>query len=93
MVGISKNAHDGDTKCHTDMYTIVPFTTVQITGANVGDEVLARYYDSGYNKKYWYKATIARKSNGKFYVEYEDGDAKWHGNFNTLVLFKPLNSF
>ncbi len=82
---------DGDRKWHTNSSTIVPFLTVQQTGANVGDKVLARYYDSGYKSKYWYKAKITQKDgDGKFYVEYDDGDRKWHGNYNTLVLFKTL---
>jgi Agenet domain len=82
---------DGDRKWHTDRGTIVPFISVQQTGANIGDKVLARYYDSGYKSKFWYKGKITRKdSDGKFYVEYEDGDRKWHGNHSTLVLFRTL---
>ncbi|MCB0707201.1 MAG: hypothetical protein KDC34_17915 [Saprospiraceae bacterium] len=91
--GVYVRYDDGDTKCHSDMYTVVPFVTVQSTGANIGDRVLARYYDSGYNSKYWYLGTITRKSGGEYFVEYDDGDTKWHGNFNTLVLFKPISYY
>jgi len=86
--------NDGDTKWHSNFYTVVPFITVQAIGGQVeaGDRVLARYYDSGYKRKYWYLGTITKiDSDGKLFVEYDDGDTKWHGNYNTLVLFKPLS--
>ena len=82
---------DGDRKWHSNRATVVPFVSVQYTGAKIGDKVLAKYYDSGYKSKYWYKGTITQQDNdGKFYVEYDDGDRKWHGNHNTLVLFKTM---
>lgn len=91
--GIYVIYNDGDRKCHTDMYTVVPYLTIQSTGANIGDRVLGKFYDSGYNSKYWYLGTITKKGGGEFYVEYDDGDSKWHGNYNTLVLFKPVSYY
>lgn len=82
---------DGDIKwCNGS--DVVRFYTVTSTGAKIGDKVLARYYDSGYKLKYWYLGTIEKKdSDGKYYVRYDDGDTKWHGDFDTLVLLKTLD--
>ena len=82
---------DGDTKwCKGS--EIVRFYTVAVTGAEVGDRVLARYYDSGYKLKYWYLGKIEKKDgDGKFYVRYNDGDTKWHGDYDTLVLLKTID--
>jgi hypothetical protein len=50
-----------------------------------GDKVLARYYDSGYDKKYWYLGTIDRVTGQGWYVTYNDGDSKFHSDRTTLV--------
>ncbi|MFC1654383.1 tudor domain-containing protein [Myxococcota bacterium] len=42
-------------------------------GINKGDRVSCRWK----GKKHWYKGYVARKSGGKIYIEYDDGDREW----------------
>lgn len=53
-----------------------------------GKKVLARFYDSGYNKKFWYKgyANIV-KAGISVYVIYDDGSKKTHTNLETICVF------
>ncbi len=46
--------------------------------------VLARFYDSGRNLKYWYLGTITRIDPNGYFVVYQDKDTKVHTSMDTL---------
>lgn len=46
--------------------------------------VLARFYDSGRNLKYWYLGTVTRIDPNGYFVVYQDKDTKVHTDLNTL---------
>ncbi len=59
-------------------------------------KVLARYNDSGYQAKFWYRGTITlpdpkdpKRDKTKYKVNYEDGDTKWHNNMDTISAIAP----
>ena len=62
--------------------------STSIQSSYQGKKVIARFYDSGYNKKFWYKgyANIV-KAGTSVYVVYDDGDKKTHTNLESICVY------
>lgn len=90
---VSVKFDDGDKQdVRVSSSMLQPFISFSTLSSGVqasyqGKKVLARYYDSGYNKKFWYSgyANVV-KSGVSVYVIYDDGSQKTHTNLETVAV-------